>query len=481
MQFLLNQQLITVSHLDPNMTVLNYLREEKQRCGTKEGCASGDCGACTVVVASLEEDNLQYQTVNSCLTLVSALHGKQLITVEDLQDRQHLHPVQQAMVDNHASQCGFCTPGFVMSLFALMKHGGSAGHTETEQALAGNLCRCTGYHPILQAASDIMRQETGQDQFLRYQALTKKQLNAIQTPEIQILQQGERIGYLPQNMTQLAGLCQLHPDAVLVAGGTDLSLAITQSHQRFPVLVALSHVPELKQCYRQGERLFIGAGASLTTVAAFLAQHIPATGAFFTRFASLQIRNQGTVGGNLANASPIGDCAPMLLAMDAQLILQCGEQQRHLPLEEFFTGYRQTRLRAGEFIRSVIIPSVTLSQKTTLHKVSKRIDDDISAVFAAITISANRRGRTDHVRVAFGGMAATPCRAYRCEAVLSGQVITTALIEQACAALSEDFQPLSDFRASAGYRRDVAANLLRRWYFRYSDPSELTEITDYVS
>ena len=224
MQFLLNQQLITVSHLDPNMTVLNYLREEKQRCGTKEGCASGDCGACTVVVASLEEDELKYQTVNSCLTLVSALHGKQLITVEDLQEGQQLQPVQQAMVDNHASQCGFCTPGFVMSLFALMKHKGPGGHTETEQALAGNLCRCTGYRPILQAASDIMRQGTGQDQFLRQQALTKKQLNAIQTPEIQVLQQEARVCYLPQNVTQLAGLCQQHPDAMLVAGGTDVFL-----------------------------------------------------------------------------------------------------------------------------------------------------------------------------------------------------------------------------------------------------------------
>ncbi len=481
MQFLLNQQLITISHLDPNMTVLNYLREEKQRCGTKEGCASGDCGACTVVVASLEDNELQYQTVNSCLTLVSALHGKQLITVEDLQEGQQLHPVQQAMVDNHASQCGFCTPGFVMSLFALMKRNAPGGHNETELALAGNLCRCTGYRPILQAARDIVSAGAGQDQFLRHQALTKKQLTAIQTPEIQILQQGERVCYLPQNVAQLAGLYQQHPDAVLVAGGTDLSLAITQSHQRFPVLVALSHVPELKQCYRQGESLIIGAGASLTAVAAFLEQQIPATGALFSRFASLQIRNQGTVGGNLANASPIGDCAPMLLAMDAQLLLQRGEQQRQLPLEEFFTGYRQTRLQPGEFIRSVIIPSVTLSQKITLHKVSKRMDDDISAVFAAITISADHQGRADYVRIAYGGMAATPCRARHCETVLSGQIITATVIEQACAALSEDFQPLSDFRASAGYRRDVAANVLRRWYFRYSDPSDLTEITDYVS
>ena len=481
MQFLLNQQLITVSQLDPNMTVLNYLREEKQRCGTKEGCASGDCGACTVVVASLEDDELRYQTVNSCLTLVSALHGKQLITVEDLQEGQKLHPVQQALADNHASQCGFCTPGFVMSLFALTKQTGRAGHKETELALAGNLCRCTGYRPILQAASDIVSQGPGQDQFLHHQALTRKQLSAIQSPEIQVLQHGERVCYLPQNVTQLAGLCQQHPDAVLVAGGTDLTLAITQSHQRFSALIALSHVPELKQCYRQGETLVIGAGASLTTVAAFLEDSVPATARLFARFASLQIRNQGTVGGNLANASPIGDCAPMLLAMDAQLLLQCGEQQRQIPLEEFFTGYRQTRLNPGEFIRSVIIPSVTLSQTITLHKVSKRMDDDISAVFAAINISTDSQGRADYVRIAYGGMAATPCRARRCEAVLTGQIITAALIGQACAALSEDFQPLSDFRASAGYRRDVAANVLRRWYFRYSDPSDLTEITDYVS
>lgn len=481
MQFLLNQQRITIENIDPNMTVLRYLREEKNKCGTKEGCASGDCGACTVVLASLNQGQVEYQAVNSCLTLVSELQGKQLISVEDLRQGEQLHPVQQAMVDHHASQCGFCTPGFVMSLFALSKGKQTVGHSEAEQALAGNLCRCTGYRPIIDAARDITARPDISDQFARFQEQTRQQLEEIATSQIEVIGQANRDCYLPKTSQQLAELLIRYPQAVLVAGGTDLTLAVTQNHQRFQTLIALKGITELKRCFRQQDALHIGAVASLSEVAAFLAEHIPATRQFFSRFASLQIRNQGTVGGNLANASPIGDCAPMLLALDAELILQCGEQQRQIPLCDFFTGYRQTLLQPAEFIHSIIIPSLANARGLTLRKIAKRTDDDISAVFAAINISVSEQGKVEDARIAFGGMAAIPCRARDGETALIGKVLSAEIIEQACQALSQDFTPLSDFRASAGYRRDVAANLLRHWYLRYSAPSEMMEITDYVS
>lgn len=481
MQFLLNQQRISIEEIDPNMTVLRYLREEKHKCGTKEGCASGDCGACTVVLASVTDGELQYQTVNSCLTPVSALQGKQLITVEDLQQGEQLHPVQQAMVDSHASQCGFCTPGFVMSLFALSKQPIHHPQHQTEQALAGNLCRCTGYRPILDAARQITSQTTITDQFIRWQDHTRQQLMEIVTDQIETLRFQDRTCYLPKTLLQLAALYSEFPEARLVAGGTDLMLAVSRNHQRFSTMISLQGVSELKQCLQQGESLVIGAGATLDQVAAFLGEHIPLTSTFFERFASLQIRNQGTLAGNLANASPVGDCAPMLLAMDAQLVLQQGDTQRQIPLDEFFIGYRQTLLQPGEFIHSIILPSLSDCQSLYLRKISKRLDDDISAVFAAINLTLDAEDVVTRARVAFGGMAATPARAVGCEAALLGKRLSPQTIEHACQALATDFTPLSDFRASADYRRQVAANLLRHWYFRHSAPSDVMEIADYVS
>lgn len=478
-QFLLNQQLISEQHLDPNMTVLNYLRRHQRRCGTKEGCASGDCGACTVTLAKVVAGELRYETINSCLTLVSTLQGKQLITVEDLKQGAQLHSVQQAMVACHASQCGFCTPGFVMSLFTLQKNSQHWDRHQCELALAGNLCRCTGYRPIIAAAQQA-GEDHAEDSFDRQQQSVIQRLLALENADVQEITGNNHRCLLPKTLTQLAELYQQYPDAQLLAGGTDLALQITQRYQTLPLIIALEQVEELKRCEITERHIMLGAGASLSHCWQLLSAVIPAFAAILERFASLQIRNQGTLGGNIANGSPIGDAPPMLLALDASLILQCGDRQRSLPLDQFFLSYRKTALQPGEFIRSIVIPRVTTSQNFQAWKVSKRLEDDISAVFAAFTLAVEDQIVVS-ARIAFGGMAETARRASACEQQLIGQPVNSRTLENACRALEQDFQPIDDFRASAAYRLQLAKNLLRRYYHHLSGELTVTEVSRYVS
>ncbi len=333
-QFLLNNQLVTEKELDPNLTVLTYLRSRLRRSGTKEGCASGDCGACSVTLGKAVKGKMQYETVNSCLTLVSTLQGKQLITVEDLKQGDRLHPAQQAMVDCHGSQCGFCTPGFVMSLFSLQKNSESWDRHQAETALAGNLCRCTGYRPIMDAAVQLCSQPC-RDQFMQTEANVVQRLEGLNTPEMLELKGEGRRCFLPKTPEQLAQIYLEYPDASLVAGGTDLSLQITQQYKKLPVLIALEQVEALKVCSESETHYELGAGASLHHITDFLAERIPGVSEMLQRFASLQIRLQGTLGGNIANASPIGDASPMLLALNASLILQQGEKNAAWPSTRF--------------------------------------------------------------------------------------------------------------------------------------------------
>lgn len=473
-QFLLNQTLKSESALDPNTTVLNYLRRNLGRCGTKEGCASGDCGACTVVLAEPEGGQLRYRSVNACLTFVSSLHGKQLITVEDLKHNGQLHSVQQAMVDCHGSQCGFCTPGFVMSMFCLQKNGGEYQREQAQQALAGNLCRCTGYRPILAAAQQACGVKS-EDSFDRGERQTLQRLQAIRaaTP----LEAAGKRCLMPQTIDELAVLYRQHPQARLLAGGTDLALEVTQRHQDVPLMIAIGQIEALKQVSWQDERLTIGAGAALSDLYPLLEKYHPAFGELLARFASQQIRNQGTLGGNIANASPIGDGAPMLLALDAMLNLRCGDARRELPLNDFFLGYRHTALQTGEFIESIVLPA-TAPADFRAWKVSKRLEDDISAVCGAFNLGIEH-GIIRSARLAFGGMAATPKRALLCEQQLVGQPWRRATVERAVQALAQDFTPLSDFRASSGYRLLVAQNLLRRYFIALTAPQLAIEVTAY--
>ncbi len=465
-QFLMNGRIHT-ENLPADTTVLQYLRRDAGRCGTKEGCASGDCGACTVVLAEPQGDALSYRTVNACLTFMPAVHGKQLITVEDLKHRGELHHVQQAMVDNHASQCGFCTPGFVMSLFALEKQQQTFSVAQTQHALSGNLCRCTGYRPIMDAAKAIC-DAPQPDQFDADAGLTLEKLRAISAT-------GE-----PVSIDELAERYLAQPDARLVAGGTDLALEVTQRYQRLPELISLSHIPGLKVITLTGQAIHIGAAAPLSDCMPVLHDEFPEFGELLERFASQQIRNQGTFGGNIANGSPIGDGGPVLLALGASLLLRRGAEQRELPLDKFFLGYRKTALQPGEFIEQIRIPrNTSAARQLRIYKVSKRLEDDISAVCAALHIEV-QNGVVIHARVAFGGMAEVAKRAISCEAQLLGQPWQTATIERACQALELDFTPISDFRASREYRMQVAKNLLRRCHIEMTSPETLMRVTHYV-
>jgi xanthine dehydrogenase small subunit len=477
-QFLLNRELRTEHALDPNVTVLGYLREHVGKTGTKEGCASGDCGACTVVVGELDGERVRYRTLNSCLTFVSSLHGKQLITVEDLKHQGKLHSVQQAMVDCHGSQCGFCTPGFIMSLFALQKNSGGYDKGATLEALAGNLCRCTGYRPIIDAAEQACCQKQP-DQFDAFESDTVAQLKAITPRETAELNSGDKRCLVPLTVADLADLYAANPEARLLAGGTDLALEVTQFHRELPVMIYVGHIEDMKRIEVTDSAIEIGAAAALSDCYQALSHEYPDFGELLHRFASLQIRNQGTLGGNIGNASPIGDAPPLLIALGAQIALRQGNTRRILPLQDYFLDYKVTARQEAEFIEKIIVPRKQANQAFRAYKVSKRLDDDISAVCAAFNLTIEDGVVTD-ARIAFGGMAAIPKRASACEAALVGSAWYPGVIERACEALGEDFTPLSDFRASKEYRLLTAQNLLRKFFLEQQSPEIETRVTAYA-
>ncbi|GLT19411.1 xanthine dehydrogenase [Vibrio zhanjiangensis] len=478
--FMLNQEVKQEHQISPNMTVLQYLRTQVKKTGTKEGCASGDCGACTVVLAEVKNGQLQYQSINACITFIASVHGKQLITVEDLKENDKLHPVQQAMVDYHGSQCGYCTPGFIMSMFALSKNIPNADKQDILQSLSGNLCRCTGYRSILDAALSLTSEQVLADHFSHLEQTTISQLEAlIQKPAS--LKLGRLTAYLPRSVNELAEIYNVKPSARLVAGGTDLALEVTQLHRQIKSFICLHLVEDMKVCYEKNDTLYLGANSSITDAAQTLANHFPAFDELLHRFASPQIRNSGTLGGNIANASPIGDLAPLFIALNAKLKLRCKNKTRLLLLEEFFIRYKITALEKGEFIEQIQIPK--LKAKNTFHayKLSKRLDDDISTVCGAFNIEV-QNNTVINARVAFGGMAETPQRAIHCENALIGNSWSQETIASAMTSLSQDFKPLSDFRASKEYRATVAANMLQRLFIEthYLKNQVETRVTFYV-
>lgn len=478
-QFLLNHQLRSESRLDPNLTVLQYLRERLHRTGSKEGCGSGDCGACTVVLAEPDgAGGLHYRSINACLTLMAALHGRQLITIEGLGDSQHLHPAQQLLADLHGSQCGFCTPGIVMSMFALQKNSPGAGREQVRRALGGNLCRCTGYRPIMDAALALCRQPDDDD-FRARENQTIQTLQQIARQRPQHLGDGQHQCLIPTSIDELAKLYLQHPDARLVEGATDLALEITQRHQPQRTLIHLGQLAALRYIRQGSDSIEIGATTPLSDCEAALSAEWPQFGALLQRFASLQVRNQASLAGNIANASPIGDTPPVLIALGAELLLRRGNVQRWMKVEDFLLGYHQTAQRAGEFILTIRIPRCRPGQWLHVSKVSKRPDDDISSLCAAFCIELAGE-RVQLVRLAFGGMAATAARARRAEAALLGQRWQRASIERAAAALAEDFQPISDLRGSAAWRLQVAGNLLRRCFIEQQQPELACRVSDHV-
>jgi len=435
-------------------------------------------------VASPAEEGLRYKSVNSCITFLGALHGKQLITVEDLAVGNELHPVQQAMVDHHGSQCGFCTPGFIMSMFALYKDMPPEADRDhrrriTHEYLAGNLCRCTGYRPIVEAALTSTEQPRSDHFSIDEKEMATKLIEISDHDSLDKVT-GVETFLIPQSLSELASICLEKPSARLLGGGSDLALEVTQQLRSLDSIILLDQVKELRQVKRDGNRLEIGAAVSLFDCDKLLQVRYPQISELLHRFGSTQVRNQGTIGGNIANASPIGDLPPVLIALDARLKLQRGEQTRVVLVEEFFVDYRKTILQPGEFISAILLPLPFEGQMFRVYKVSKRLDDDISAVCIAINLSLDRDSkdkiRVNSARIALGGMAAIPKRATGCEAILQSAELDTSTIDQAAHALDEDFSPISDARASAGYRIQVAQNLLRRFYFEVCDNSIETRV-----
>ena len=472
-RFLLNDDWVSLNQIDPKMSVLDFLRLERGLTGTKEGCASGDCGACTVVLAEAEGEQLNYQAVNACITPVATLHAKQLITVEHLKRGQQLHKVQQAMVDYHGSQCGFCTPGFIMSMFAYDKNyvskDSAESHHDIMEALGGNLCRCTGYRPIIDATA-ALRTTSSEDQFSDSRVETLAKLSTISKADVALEfdDHGQpRKYFAPSTLDSLANILKQHPSARLLAGGTDLCLEFTQSLKDVDVLVYLGRVAELTTISETQSSVELGAAVSYSDAKGILLAHFPSLQEMIDRLGSRQVRNQGTIGGNIANASPIGDMPPILIALGAELVLRKDKKTRRIAVEDYFISYKVTSLQAGEIIESISIPKPDAAILFRAYKISKRMEDDISASCAAIQIRLDD-GVVTSARIAFGGMAEIPKRAKHVEAALIGQAWTSEAISDAQTALAKDYSPISDFRASADYRLQVSKNLLQRFYLEFS-------------
>jgi xanthine dehydrogenase small subunit len=469
--FVLDGRVIELDNVDPTRTVLQFLREDLRHTGTKEGCAEGDCGACTVVIAELDRSgtDLELRAINSCIQFLPTLDGKELITVESLAG-DGLHPVQQAMVDCHGSQCGFCTPGFVMSLFALYKTQQDPSRRDIDDALAGNLCRCTGYRPIIDAARKMYDVAADPDDWLRQPCGSKQssgdrvsRLQALRRDRSLRLRHGGRQFFAPRTIDELAQRLAEYPGATILAGGTDIGLWVTKQHRELETLIYTGDVAGLGDVEVSDTHIEIGAAANISDTLPVILRHYPMLDDFFRRFASPPIRNAATLGGNVANGSPIGDSIPVLMAAGSTLLLRSAAGSREVALDEFYRDYQVNDLEPGEFVERIRVPLSGDATQLYAYKLSKRFDQDISSASMAVLLGLEG-DRVASVRIACGGLAATVRRATHCEAALAGQTWNEATIDKGMTALARDFQPITDMRASAEYRLRVSQNLLRRLY-----------------
>jgi len=483
-QFVVNNVLVELTDVAADMTLLQYLRSQQNLVGTKEGCASGDCGACTVLIGRKGADAMAYSTVNACICPLGSLQDCHILTIEGLSSSQEkLHPVQEAMVECHGSQCGFCTPGFVMSLAGLQFAGGDAlaqADADTQRAavidaISGNLCRCTGYRPIIAAGISVIKKPAQVASFVQEWVPDAPLVGTdggLASSRSKILSDGASDYWQPQTETALQQLLVEYPQARLVAGGTDLMLEVTQQYKKLPQLIDLNRIESLCAVQINDDEIVLGAAANYSAVEKALADLSPEFVALLARLGSRQIRNRGTLGGNICNASPIADAPPYLLVMDAELeiVNNSGSTRREL-LTHFYRDYKKTTLAAGEYLARICIARVQLALPLKLFKITKRYEDDISAVMGAFCWS----GKADNeFKIAFGGMAAIPKRASTTEQFLSNTSwsvageVDEAILAQACDLLRSEFSPLSDVRASAAYRMAMACNLLKKACYEFA-------------
>jgi xanthine dehydrogenase small subunit len=452
LEFYRRGAVVQIDNFAPDTMLLEYLRLTEKSKGTKEGCNEGDCGACTVVLGTPENGGVRYQAVNACILMLGQIHGKELITVDDLAAGGKLHPVQKALVDAHASQCGFCTPGFVMSLFSLAHEKRAVDRDDVVNQIAGNLCRCTGYRPIIDAG--LAACQTVDDEWSKAQSATEKILSAI-TGDLFV---GDDASFFaaPNSAEKLAALCAQHPQATIISGATDVGLWVNKQMRTQKQIIYTGRAKDFSGITDHGTYLSIAAGTTHADAVEALAALSPDLGELLRRFGSRQVRASGTVGGNIANGSPIGDLAPALIALNATLHLRFGNQQRRIKLEDFFIAYGKQDRKAGELVWCIDVPKPKPNQTFKCYKISKRFDDDISAMMGAflLTLGADK---IISARIAFGGMAATPKRALQTEAALVGLNLQEALLISL-----QDYTPLSDMRASSEYRSTVANALLKK-------------------
>ncbi len=480
LRFIRRGETVTLHGVPPDRTLLDLLREDLHCTGTKEGCGEGDCGACTVVVAEPAPEGagrpLTFRAVNSCIRLAHSVDGLALWTVEDLAAPDGaLHPAQESLARCHGSQCGFCTPGFVMSLFGMYQNHVRQGEAITPDLaraeLSGNLCRCTGYRPILEAACQMDALPAAPAHTIDEAALAEK-LRALQASASAPTATTAPAYFAPRTLAELVALRAAHPQAQVVAGCTDVGLWITKQHRQYTQVLDVTRAHELRQCQDRGDHLAIGAAVSLQEAFEALITRRPQLAAFASRFAGLPVRNAGTLGGNVANGSPIGDSMPLLIALGAKVVLASVRGERALALEDFYLGYRKTALAEGEVVARLEVPHPAPGEFLRAYKISKRYDDDISAVCLVVALQAEGATapagriapgtRLLSARIGAGGVAATPARATQAEAALAGQPWTEAAARSAGAALQAQFSPISDMRASDAYRRQVLANLMQR-------------------
>ena len=459
-KFIYRNKIVEINNPDPNETILNYVRTKLKKTGTKEGCAEGGCGACTVVLGELKKNNINYKAINSCIAFVPSLEGKQLILVEDLISKDELHPVQKTMVNYHGSQCGFCTPGFVMSLFAMYKSYSSYKENIIKDSIQGNLCRCTGYKPIIDAAKSLNKKNKS-DHFSRDKKIIITLLKKIKQRSITIYSNNKKY-FAPKTVYELKKILKQHPNSKLLSGGTDVSLIVTKERKDLDSLIYINSIDELNYIKKNNNYIEVGATTPLINFESIIKRYFPDFAQILKRYGSVQIRNVCTIAGNIATASPIGDTLPLLLSLDSQIIIKDKSKTKILPLNGFFINYRKTKLKKGQFIHSIRIPLLP-KNIFKAYKISKRIDDDISSICASFNIEL-KNNKIKKIKIAYGGMANIPQRAISCEKILLNSSISDNIISKAKKSLEKDFKPITDARASKKYRMEVAKNLLEKCF-----------------